>query len=97
MLEDQRRPTPPGEIIRHDYLAPCKMSYKQLAEAIGISCEEMDGILLGKASITPDTAFRLARFFNTSADFWITLQINVDMWDTLQSNKAIYENIKGVA
>jgi addiction module HigA family antidote len=97
MLPKNRRPTHPGEIIRYEYLEPYKMTQQQLAEALGITRVRINEIILGKRSITPDTAFRLAKFFNTSANFWITLQMNVDMWDTLQSHKKEYENIKSVA
>jgi len=51
-------------------------------------------IILGKRAITPDTAFRLAKFFNTSAEFWSNLQVNAVMWDTLQSKKNEYEQIR---
>jgi len=97
MLPKDRRPTHPGEIIRYEYLEPFKMTQQQLADSIGVTRVRINEIILGKRSITPDTAFRLAKFFNTTADFWITLQMNVDMWDTLQSHKKEYENIKSVA
>ena len=97
MLPKERRPTHPGDIIRYEYLEPYKMTQQQLADAIGVTRVRINEIILGKRSITPDTAFRLAKFFNTTADFWITLQMNVDMWDTLQSHKKEYENIKSVA
>ena len=97
MLPKNRRPTHPGEIIRYEYLEPYNMTQQQLADAIGVTRVRINEIILGKRSITPDTAFRLAKFFNTTADFWITLQIHVDMWDTLQSKKKEYDNIKSVA
>ncbi len=37
-------------------------------------------ITLGKRALTPDTAFRLAKLFNTTADFWMGLQTNLHMW-----------------
>ena len=97
MIPKEGRPIHPGEIIQHTYLGPYKLTRQQLADAIGITHISINEILLGERSITPDTAFRLAKFFNTSADFWIALQMHVDMWDTLQSNKDEYENIIGVA
>ena len=93
MLPKNRRPTHPGQIIRHEYLAPLKMTQQQLADAIGVTRVRINEIILGKRAITPDTAFRLAKFFNTTADFWINLQVNIDMWDTLQMNRREYEKI----
>ena len=93
MLPKNRRPTHPGEIIRYEYLEPLRMTQKQLADAIGVTRVRINEIILGKRSITPDTAFRLAKYFNTTPDFWIKLQVNVDMWDTFQTHKNEYEKI----
>ncbi len=96
MLPKYRRPTHPGEIIRHEFLEPLNITQQELADAIGVTRVRVNEIILGKRSITPDTAFRLAKLFNTTADFWIGLQVNFDMWETLQSNKAEYERIRPV-
>jgi len=93
MLPKHRRPTHPGEILRYEFLEPLNLTQQQLANAIGVTRVRINEIILGKRSVTPDTAFRLAKLFNTTADFWIGLQNNVDMWDTLQSHKNEYENI----
>ena len=93
MLPQKRRPTHPGEILKFEFLEPLKLSQVQLARAIRISRAEINEIILGKRVLTPDTAFRLAKFFNTSPEFWINLQVNVEMWDTLQSHKNEYEQI----
>ena len=97
MLPKNRRPIHPGEIIRYEYLEPLNLTQQQLADSIGVTRVRINEIILGKRSVTPDTAFRLAKFFNTTPDFWINLQMNVDMWDTLQTNKNDYDKIKSVA
>ena len=97
MLPKNRRPIHPGEIIRFEYLEPLNLSQQKLADAIGVTRVRINEIILGKRSVTPDTAFRLAKFFNTTPDFWINLQMNVDMWDTLQKHKNEYNKIRGVA
>jgi antitoxin HigA-1 len=93
MLPKNRRPTPPGEILRYEFLEPLAMTQQQLAAAIGITRVRINEIILGKRSITPDTAFRLAQYFNTTPDFWLGLQMDVDMWDTLQRNATAYKKI----
>ncbi len=97
MLPKDRKPVHPGEIIRYEYLVPYKMTQQQLADAIGVTRVRVNEIILGKRSVSTDTAYRLAKFFNTTPDFWINLQVNLDMWITLQSHKQEYENIKSVA
>jgi addiction module HigA family antidote len=96
MLPKYRRPTHPGEIIRYEFLEPLNLTQQELADAIGVTRVRVNEIILGKRSITPDTAFRLAKLFNTTADFWMGLQVNFDMWETLQSNKTEYARIRPV-
>ena len=77
MLPRNRRPTPPGEILRHEFLEPLGLSQKELAEALGITRVRLSEIIRGKRAVTPDTAIRLARFFDTTPEFWIGLQADV--------------------
>lgn len=94
MLPKNRRPTPPGEILRYEFLEPSGLSQTELAEALGITRVRLSEILRGKRAITPDTALRLARFFNTTPEFWLSLQMDINLWDTWQAHAAEYENIK---
>jgi antitoxin HigA-1 len=96
MLPRNRRPTPPGEILRHEFLEPLGLSQKELAAALGITRIRLSEILRGKRAITPDTALRLARFFDTTPEFWLGLQTDLSLWDTLQIHIAEYEKIKPV-
>lgn len=96
MLPRNRRPTPPGEILRHEFLEPLGLNQKQMVEALGISRVRLSEILRSKRAITPDTAFRLARFFDTTPEFWLGLQTDVSLWDTLQAHGPEYEKIRPV-
>ena len=55
------------------------MSVNQLAKALGIGASRLNEIVLGKRGITADTALRLARYFGTSAEFWLNLQTLYDL------------------
>jgi addiction module HigA family antidote len=96
MLSRERCPTPPGEILRYEFLEPLGLSQKQLAKALGIARVRLSEILRGNRAITPDTAFRLARFFETTPEFWLGLQTDVSLWDTWQAHGSEYEKIKTV-
>ncbi|OGR31215.1 MAG: addiction module antidote protein, HigA family, partial [Desulfobacca sp. RBG_16_60_12] len=48
-----RRPTPPGEILRHEFLEPLGLSQMRLAEALGITRVRLSEIIRGKRAITP--------------------------------------------
>ena len=93
MLPQHRRPTHPGEIIRYEFLEPLNMTQQELADALGVARTRINEIILCKRALTPDTAFRLAKFFDTTPDFWIDLQTNFNMWATLQTNEAEYLRI----
>jgi len=97
MLPVTRRPVHPGEILKYEFLEPLHMTQQQLADYLGITRVRINEIISGKRSITPDTAFRMASFFNTTPDFWMNLQMNVDMWDTFQSNKKEYQHIESLS
>lgn len=72
-------PVHPGEVILHDYLQPLDMSQYALAKALGITAARLSEIVRGKRAISPDTALRLARYFGTSAEFWIGMQGQFDL------------------
>lgn len=90
MLPKSRRPSPPGEILRYEFLEPFGLSQKELTEALGITRVRLSEILRGRRSITTDTAFRLARFFDTTPEFWLGLQMDIDLWETLQVHEEEY-------
>jgi addiction module HigA family antidote len=69
----------PGDILRDDFLQPMKISVYALAHAIKVPRSRVNDVVLGRRGITADTAFRLARYFGTSPDFWINLQARYDL------------------
>jgi addiction module HigA family antidote len=56
-----------------------KISVYTLAQAIKVPRSRLNDIVLGRRGITADTAFRLARYFGTTPDFWIKLQARYDL------------------
>jgi len=72
-------PVHPGEILRDAFLTPMGISAYELANAIKVPRSRASDIVLGRRSVTTDTALRLARYFGTSAEFWINLQARHDL------------------
>jgi addiction module HigA family antidote len=72
-------PVHPGDILRADFLKPMKLSVYTLANAIKVPRSRLNDIVLARRGITADTAFRLARYFGTSPEFWINLQVRYDL------------------
>ncbi len=72
-------PIHPGEILLEEYLLPMGISQYRLAKEISVPARRINEIVHGNRSITPDTALRLARFFNSTEMFWVNLQTRYDM------------------
>jgi addiction module HigA family antidote len=72
-------PAHPGEILREDFLKPLRLSQYAVAKAMGVPQIRISEIVNGKRAITPDTALRLARYFGTSAEFWMGMQATYDL------------------
>lgn len=72
-------PITPGEILLEEFLIPLKISQNQLARDIDVPVSRISGIVKGERAITADTALRLAAFFRTSPDMWMTLQSEYDL------------------
>ncbi len=69
----------PGEILRDEFLIPLEMSVYQLAKEIHVPRTRLNDIVLGRRSITPDTALRLSRYFDITPEFWLNLQMRYDL------------------
>jgi addiction module HigA family antidote len=67
-------PVHPGEILREEFLSPLNLSAYAVAHAIGVPRTRIERLVSEKVDLSPDTALRLARFFETSAEFWMNLQ-----------------------
>ncbi len=73
------KPVHPGEVLLEEFLKPMDLSQNRLALAIGVPPRRINEIVLGKRSITADTALRLGRYFSMSPQFWLGLQMDYDL------------------
>jgi antitoxin HigA-1 len=79
MIPKNRVTTHPGEILREEFLAPLGLSVNALALDLHVPANRIGAIVKGERAVTVDTAIRLGRYFNTSAEFWINLQTMHDL------------------
>jgi antitoxin HigA-1 len=77
--EKRLPPIHPGEILREDFLLPLGLSMNRLALDLRVPVTRIAEIVRERRGITPDTALRLARYFNTSARYWLNLQTAYDL------------------
>lgn len=79
MPANKMRPIHPGEVLREEFLGPLGMSANALAMALHVPAPRINDIVRERRAVSPDTALRLARFFDTSAQFWLNLQTAYDL------------------
>ena len=72
-------PVHPGEVLLEEFLKPMGLSQNRLALDIGVPPRRINEVVLGKRSITADTALRLGRYFGNSPQFWLGLQKDYDL------------------
>ena len=66
-------PVHPGDVLREE-LDDLGLSANALAKAIDVPANRVTAILNRERGVTADTALRLGRYFDTTAQFWLNLQ-----------------------
>jgi len=69
----------PGEILLEEFMKPMGISQNRLARDIDVSPARINDIVHGRRAITADTALRLGKYFGTSAELWMGLQVEYDL------------------
>ena len=81
-------PIHPGEILLEEFLKPWKISQNALSRDLDVPLQRINQIVLGKRSITVDTALRLAKDFGTTPELWLNLQARYDL-EMARDNKLV--------
>lgn len=75
----KRVPVHPGEILLEEFIKPLGLSANKLAKALGVTAPRVNDIALERRGITADMAYRLARYFNMTPEFWMSLQMSYEL------------------
>jgi antitoxin HigA-1 len=93
-MDDERLPNiHPGEILNDEFLVPYGITPYRLSKDIGVPQTRIAEIIAGRRGISADTALRLSRYFGTSAEFWLNLQVVHDLRAAAIRNPESYDNI----
>ena len=90
------RPIHPGEMLREDFIPDYGLTVSSLANALGVSRQSVNELILERRAVSPSMALRLSRLFGNSAEFWLNAQRAVDLWDVEQSTDPDIERIKRI-
>ena len=72
-------PIHPGEVLREEFLMPMQLTPYALARACGVPRTRIERLAREETPVTADTALRLARYFGSTAEFWMGLQSQYDL------------------
>ncbi len=87
-IPTHRAPVHPGEVLREEFLEPMGLSQVELAKRLDIPFQRVNMIVNEKRAVTPDTALRLSRLFDTTVDFWMNLQLARDVYEAANAPEA---------
>ncbi len=82
-------PPHPGEVLKELCLKPLNLSVTETADAMGVSRKTLSAILNGRAGISPEMAVRLSVAFHTSAESWLSQQLQFDLWHAEKNGKRL--------
>lgn len=79
MVKNGMRPIHPGEVLREEFLEPLGMSVNALAGALHLTAARVNDIVRERRGVSADTALRLSRYFGTTPEFWLNLQMSYEL------------------
>ncbi|MBI3813243.1 MAG: HigA family addiction module antidote protein [Nitrospinae bacterium] len=82
-------PPHPGEVIRELCIKPLGVTVTEAAKALGVSRKALSELLNCHTGISPEMAVRLSIAFDTTAESWLTQQMQYDLWKMRQNRKKI--------
>ncbi|MBL7043232.1 MAG: HigA family addiction module antidote protein [Pirellulaceae bacterium] len=93
-IPTHRRPTHPGEMLLEEFLTPMGITQRELADSIHVPYQRINELANGRRGMTPSTALRLAKYFGTSADFWMNLQLRCDIYQAQRREQKQLKSIR---
>lgn len=78
-MEKLLDPITPGEILLEEFMQPLEISQNKLARDLDVPPARINDLIHNRRGISADTALRLSKYFNTTPEFWLTLQMDYDL------------------
>lgn len=79
-MNNTRKPTHPGTLLKKDVLDPLNLSVTEAAKDLGVSRKTLSELINERCSLSPEMAVRISKATNTSADSWLQMQKKLDLW-----------------
>lgn len=88
MKQATRKPTTVGDVLLYEYLEPLNLKINDLAEMVNVHRNTVSALVNNNRKLTTDMAFRLAKAFDTTVDFWLNIQSAVNIWEVENDTRA---------
>lgn len=82
-------PETPGKFLERKFMIPNGLSQNKLARDLDVDAVRICQIIQNRRSITADTALRLAKYFKTTARFWLEIQLEYDLYQARMKSEAV--------
>ncbi len=84
-----RPSTHPGIILKEEFAEPLSLTQAKMAADLGVGIKTLSELYNEKRGVSAIVALKLARYFGTTPQFWMTLQDNYDLYQAYvkDSNK----------
>jgi addiction module HigA family antidote len=92
-----RPPTHPGAVLREDILPALGAPKAVIARNLGISRQQLYGLLDESRPVTPETAVRLGKLCGNGPGLWLRMQVAVDLWNAEQKLAGQIDSIPTLA
>ena len=96
-INQTRRPSHPGAILREDTLPALGLSQSEFAQRIGVSPKTISELLRERSRLSVDLAQRLGIALDMSPEIWLRMQQAVDLYDLRLKNAREYRRIHRIA
>jgi len=94
MFDLKREPTHPGDVLKYDFLEALNISQTELARDLDTTFRTINEIINHRRGISPEMAVRLAKYFGTSEELWLNLQMQFDLYRVKTKKKKLLDHIK---
>ncbi len=94
MINMERKPTHPGEILKAEFLDEFGLTQVELAKALNTTFRTINEIINKKRSLSPEMALKLSKYFGTSIELWLNLQNQFDIYTVMEKKKNLLKNIQ---
>ncbi|MGX9243555.1 HigA family addiction module antitoxin [Pantoea dispersa] len=95
MKQAMRKPTSVGDVLQYEFLEPLNLKVNDLAEMLNVHRNTVSALVNNNRKLSTEMAYRLARVFATSIEFWLNLQRHLDQWE-VENDARTQEELSGV-